>query len=326
LDELDKAIMAAWEGDCRLSYQALARRFQITSSAIKKRVKRLIEVGAIESFAIELSLAMLDAEFVFIDIVTDGTEDFELFMDEVGKSRQLEIVWRYTDESYGAFGEVVGVKGLIELGTFLRQQNHVTEVEVHPAVGCCPVLSPLSKTNTRGRKVQFTPLHLRVLDSLIEDPRMPMTKIAETTGLTTRRVKKVLTELQHGGGVYFTLRWNHHAFGDIELEVRLQYDDATVTPHEIFNWFKDNYNFEYWVSYIFGDAPIIEVIMVVKELRDAETITSAVQAAPFTNDVNVRVIYPKRRFPGLGHHSVKDLLLKARNNTLSHATNDAMMD
>jgi DNA-binding Lrp family transcriptional regulator len=311
LDELDKAIMLAWEGNCRLSYQVLARRFEVTNNTIKKRVKRLLEIGAIQGFAIELSLAMLDAEFVFADIVTDGTEDFEQFLEQVGRNRQIELVWRYADGSYCAYGEVVGAQGILELGQFLRRISGVTQVALHPAVGLCPVLSPLSKANTRGQKVEFTPRQLRVLEYLAEDPRMAITKLAQRSKLTPRRVRRILKELQEGGGLYFTIRWDHSAFGDIDLELRIRYDDTKVIPSEILDWVKEHYGFQYWVSYIFGDEPTVEIIMVVKDLREAETITTAVKAAPFTTDISVRVIYPKRKFQGLGHTSLAELLTKS---------------
>jgi DNA-binding Lrp family transcriptional regulator len=169
----------------------------------------------------------------------------------------------------------------------------------------------MSKVNTRGKKVGFTELQLRVLESIVEDPRISITQLAKRSRLTPRRVKKTLKDLQDGGGLYFTIRWDHSAFGDIDLEVRVQYDETTSTPTEIFEWFKDHYPVEYWISYIFGDEPILELILVIKNLRAAEDITAAVKAAPFTQDVNVRVIYPKRKFQGLGHNSLKDLLIEA---------------
>lgn len=311
VDELDKAIMVALDGNGRVSYQVLARRLGVSYNAVKKRVNRLLEVGAIMKFAIELSLAMLDADFFNALIKTDGSEDLDLFMEQLGQRPEFFVIRRFADGSYFGEGSVVGAQGLIELGRFLRRLPVITNVELHPAVLLTPVLSSRSKGNTRGQKVTFTAMQLQVLRCLVEDPRMSITTIARQSGLTPRRIRTILKELQEGGGLHITVRWDRSSFGDIELVVLIQYDDTTTTPSEIFEWFKDQYPFEYWVSAIWADEPTVVVSLTVKDLRAAEAIGAAVKAAPFTKDAMIRVSYPHRRFQGLLDTGLRDLLVEA---------------
>ncbi len=308
LDKLDKAIIIELEGNCRQSYKELATKFNLTANAIKKRVGKLIEEGAIIDFRIELSLAMLDADFFWIDITTDGSEHDVDFGDRIGQHRLVEAVNRLADGSYTAWGEYSDAAELAALGRYIRETDGVTQVKIHPAIGMCPTLSPLSKVNTKGRKTTFTSTQLQALRCLTKDPRMQIKDLAKCMNSTARRARNVLTELQNSKAIYFTLRWDRSAFGDIELEIRLQVDESKTEPLAVLEWLKNRYAFQYWTSYLFAEEPIFHITMVVSDLREGQQLRRALKQAPFTKEVDVFVSYPFRRFPGLGLNRLSELL------------------
>ena len=61
VDWLDKAIVMELYGNARVPLQDLARKYDRSFNAIKKRVKNLEAVGAIQEYTVELSLNMLGA-------------------------------------------------------------------------------------------------------------------------------------------------------------------------------------------------------------------------------------------------------------------------
>ncbi|MFX1541211.1 MAG: Lrp/AsnC family transcriptional regulator [Promethearchaeota archaeon] len=311
LDKLDKAIIIELEGNCRQSYKELATKFNLTANAIKKRISKLIEEKAILDFQIELSLAMLDADFFWIDISTDGFEHEVDFGDRIGQHRLVEAVNRLADGTYTAWGEYSGANELAALGRYIRRTKGVTQVKIHPAIGMCPTLSPLSKVNSKGRKVTFTSTQLQALQCLTKDPRMQIKDLAKCMNLTARRVRAILTELQNSEAVYFTLRWDRSAFGDIELEIRLHFNESKADPLVVLEWLKERYSFQYWTSYLFADEPVFHITMVVSDLREGQQLRRTLKQAPFTKNVDVFVSYPFRRFPGLGLNRLSELLEEA---------------
>ena len=73
LDLLDKGILNDLGNNCRFSYKTLADKYRVSSTAIKKRVEKLISSGVIAKFTIEYHLSMIDGEFFLALVHTDAT-------------------------------------------------------------------------------------------------------------------------------------------------------------------------------------------------------------------------------------------------------------
>ena len=59
--------------NCRQSYQALARKYEITLNAIKKRIQKMLAEGVFE-FRVEPHVAMIDGNWAIAFITTTGEE------------------------------------------------------------------------------------------------------------------------------------------------------------------------------------------------------------------------------------------------------------
>ena len=55
LDEIDKKILYELISNARISYVELARKLNLSEAAIRKRVKKLKEIGAIRGFTININ-------------------------------------------------------------------------------------------------------------------------------------------------------------------------------------------------------------------------------------------------------------------------------
>ncbi|MHA1480776.1 MAG: Lrp/AsnC family transcriptional regulator, partial [Candidatus Thorarchaeota archaeon] len=81
---MDKTIIQELREICRVSFETLARQCGITANAVKRRVNKLVEVGVIEKFVINLSLEMMNGQYLIGMVTTDGTEAEDEFIDLVG--------------------------------------------------------------------------------------------------------------------------------------------------------------------------------------------------------------------------------------------------
>ncbi|MGY5871522.1 MAG: winged helix-turn-helix transcriptional regulator, partial [Candidatus Thorarchaeota archaeon] len=202
MDLIDKGIILDLDRNCRVSYEILARRYNLAANSIKRRIEKLLESGVIQRFTIELSLAMMDSELMLALISTEGLEDEKAFLEKIAENPMVLQVGFLPSGNSAVFAEYVGSQGLSDLGLFFRGLEGVKEVEMHTLL------------IERGGKVELTTLRLKVLRCLVQDARMPISEIAEQTGLTAKRVRKVLDQFLDNEVVRFTIRANLNAGED----------------------------------------------------------------------------------------------------------------
>ncbi|MHA1937326.1 MAG: Lrp/AsnC family transcriptional regulator, partial [Candidatus Thorarchaeota archaeon] len=166
MDLIDKGILSDLLENCRITYEELSRKHGISANAVKKRVQKLEESGVIHCYSIRLSLAMLDAQFLFGLLQTDGSQDEEAFVNKIGENPSIVAAAAYSDGYYALLAEYVSTVELMELGSHLRTLDGVEDVELHTLV------------SKRGTKTDLSTNHLRVLYYLRKNPRISIVDLA----------------------------------------------------------------------------------------------------------------------------------------------------
>ncbi|MHA2396527.1 MAG: Lrp/AsnC family transcriptional regulator, partial [Candidatus Thorarchaeota archaeon] len=174
MDELDRNILTDLERNCRISYQELSRKYGISANAIRRRILNLEESGVISGYSITLAPAMTGTDSLFGLLSTDGSQDEVEMVDAIGVSKHVLAAAAYSDGVYALVAEYNGPEELQELGTFLRTLDSVENAELHTFI------------RSWGSEMKLTKTHLRVLEPLLVDPRLPVVDIAQKTGLTAR--------------------------------------------------------------------------------------------------------------------------------------------
>jgi len=299
LDLIDKRILLALDENCRLSYQALAERIGLTANAIRKRMDRLIETGVIEEFSVILKSAMMNSDYLVALVSTDGSEDEEEFMEQIGSNLMVIQVGQIVTGSgrlYFIYSEYVGVEGLQNLSTFFRTLESVTNIELHTTL------------TQRGEKFDIKKLHLRVLKHLLVDARMQVSEISERTGLTARRVGRAIQEMLDSNAFWFAARWNLSLGNNTEFYLKVTYDEQTAIMDEIDEWFRNSFPDEYWFLFNSAMEPILFAKFVTEHFRDAEQVSRITKNAPFTKTVDILLSYPVKKFPRLGRIKIEQMI------------------
>jgi DNA-binding Lrp family transcriptional regulator len=302
VDIIDKKLLLELDVNCRASFEELSRKLNITSNAVKKRFDKLAESGVIDEFTVAFKPAMTGAEYLIAEVGTDGSENEEVLIDQIGKNDmtvQVGLLVGGEGRSYMAHAEYIGAEGLSELGRFLRGLDGVKSVDLHTMV------------TDPGRKTELTKLHLRILRHLLDDPRMMISKLAKRSGLTARRVRKLLAELIESRSFWFSVRWNLSAGESTEFYVRLEYDQSMSSPEEIDKWLRSEYEMEYWYSYVSAMEPVLFAKFVTEHFRDAEPITRNITSADFAKSTRTLLCYPVRKFSRLGQIKLEEMLSEA---------------
>jgi DNA-binding Lrp family transcriptional regulator len=134
-----------------------------------------------------------------------------------------------------------------------------------------------------------------VLKSLVEEPRAPATTIAEQTGLTPRRVRKIIQQLLDGGGVHFVTRLNLNVGSGVIYYAQIQWDESSASYHDIEDWLEKEFPGQYFDSHVSASAPMMLSLFVISRLRDAESMSRAVSKSPMIKSVKTIFPFPTKK-------------------------------
>jgi DNA-binding Lrp family transcriptional regulator len=268
----------------------------MTANAIKKRVNKLIDDGTIHSFVVYLSFAMIDAES-FLAILAPDTPNIEdRMLNQIVENPHVFSTGSLSDGTCIVFAEYEGETGKSDFEKFLNSIDNIAHIELH------------TLRSLRGSKVEFKPLQIRVLKSLVEDPRAPATVIAEKTGLTPRRVRKIIQQLQDGGGVNFVTRLNLNVGSGVIYYAQIRWDESMGSHHDIEDWLEKEFSGQYFDSHVSATAPMMLSLFVIDRLRDAESMSRAVSRSPMIESVKTIFPFPTKKNVRLQKLRLEELL------------------
>ena len=118
VDQIDKGIFYELDANCRISYEALSRQFNLSANAIKKRVTKLQKCGILKRFGIWLSLGMIDAEMFVAFVTTDGSNDDEVLITTIGTNPMVHRAAFLSSGDVMLFGEYMRASILNSCKTF----------------------------------------------------------------------------------------------------------------------------------------------------------------------------------------------------------------
>jgi DNA-binding Lrp family transcriptional regulator len=295
LDEVDKSILLNLVTNCRMPYQTLARKLNISSNAVKKRIDHLIETGVIERFTIELDLEMFGGDAALSIVETDGTENEHEFCDMLGKNPMIGIVGPCSGTTYMIFATYIGTAGLSDLDIFLRKQKQVKKVEVFPLVFL------------RGKRISYSKSHIKILKCLVKDPRMAVSDIAHETGLSARTVRRLIDEILKGEGVRLSLSWDLNAGDGIVMIAKTTWIPEKTSIGEMVTWFGSQFP-EFYIPIIVASEPIIFASFVGPNLTRLDEITRQVKKYEKVERVVSIFGRPSHRYPDLKRYELDKLL------------------
>ena len=296
LDSVDIGILRALEKDCRVSYQELGRELGMTANAVKKRMNRLVESGTIHYYAVYLDYAMADVVSYIALIQTQGKHREREILAEIVEDSHVYSVGMLSDGGCIIFAQYDRSEAPGVFEEFLRSIGGVRDIEVH------------RELSSEGSVVEFSPLQVRVLRCLLEDARMPTTEIAARTGLTPRRVRRLLSQLKEGGGLRFVARVNLNVDPGVTYYAQIRWDEKKTDQNTVMRWLEKEFPGKYYDSHVSASAPMMLSVFVIEHLRDAETLSRQICLNPVIASVQTLFPFPAKKKPRLQRTRLEELL------------------
>jgi DNA-binding Lrp family transcriptional regulator len=292
LDIIDKGILIDLAQNCRASYEGLARKYGITATAIKKRVTSLEKDGVITGFFVELSLAMIDAELVLTIVRTDDSYIDDEFTKAAREYPSTYAILPLSTGDNVVLAESIGMRGLSDLGTFIRSLRGVRSAEVHPLL------------MERGSKIELASIQLRVLACLVEDARMTVPEIARRSGLKARRARRILKELNE----HFTITRNMNVGDSMAILAQISWNPSQMDKDKLEKKLRELYPLEYWFSLASAVEPTIFGQFVVEHIKDVERILGELKKIHGVTQVITHLFFPGKIFPSLSRSTLEEMV------------------
>ena len=316
IDQVDERLMIELGVNARLSYTTLAQDLGMTVNAVKKRVAKLMEQGVLVGFDVVINAGLCyggqPVDLVFGWVSTNGSEEEEELIQQLGSFPSINLVAKTTQDTYGFRAMVSGFEGVSELTQFLEMLQGVTEIHTDVVLHLGRpkgLVGPKFSTPQYIYEYTFSKSDLLVLRSLREDPRMSISKIAKQTGLTAKRVRKILGMFHETRVAVVHANFNLGAAGFMSAYLRVKLDLNVLSPEEFRDWAFTQFPWEWLGTFSRVDSPSTIIQLIAAEhISRIEEITKQVKSAPAVQTVETIVLYSGQEFPGKMHHRVDELL------------------
>ncbi len=186
MDSKDFQLLVALYENARQSYRALARRVSLSAPVVRDRLRRLQGRGILQGYMLSVEPGVFDRDDLLLSFRGEFTRQ------EAAKALAAPNVawvsWK-TD-------------GGLTVGVWSRDRTQSIE-DLIAALGSRP--SGLAFTERRRHR-PLSLIDLSIIDALIDQPRMPLNELTESTGLSPKTVRKHLELLVQGKTIFIEPR------------------------------------------------------------------------------------------------------------------------
>jgi DNA-binding Lrp family transcriptional regulator len=176
MDAKDFQLLAALHQDARQSYRSLGRCISLTAPAVRERLTRLQELGVLRGYGLRIDPSIFDRDQLLIFFQGEWTQrhvEKALAAPDVAF-----VVWRLDGALAIAVWPCDPQKSVRHLANILQAR---------------PTRQGLTERRQNLRPLSI--IDWQVIDVLIDDPKIPLKKIIELTGLSPKTIRKRLETL-----------------------------------------------------------------------------------------------------------------------------------
>lgn len=212
LDKLDLKILSTLLDNCRESDRQIGHKIGISGTAVKARIKKMMQSGIIENFTLKIEPTVLGYNVLYI--VTTGQN-----LDEILK--QVELI--------GEPFFVVPCVGGITVCSIVVKENVEQKINLAKNLMRDVRILSIFEAENPGIRSDLTKTDLEIINHLLKNPRIKIEELARLTKFSTKTVTRSIKKLQNDEAILFTLIYEPSKFGQF-------------IPFAVLVWVKRNLN------------------------------------------------------------------------------------
>ncbi|MCW3995959.1 MAG: winged helix-turn-helix transcriptional regulator [Candidatus Bathyarchaeota archaeon] len=294
MDKTDVILCQLLLANSRLSYRELAEKLDLSVTAVHNRIQTLVDMGIIRKFTAGLSVVAQNVIHVLI-YGTSKTSSINSLKPKLEK--QGSIYWLAVGGGnvlyIGAY-----LRNIAELEALVRFVKETAEI-AEPTVGLTATFIPASMFNIK-LDTKLCPLDYKIIRSLKDDSRKPISDIAEEIGASAKTVRRRLAFMRKNLLIQFSIEWYPDESNDIIsiFHIHFKNEANPNTPNLILQKYYPNTIF-YWS---FSNIPNSYVFLVwtptSKELREIRE--------SFEQESTIQSVTPNVIYTGYIFHTWRD--------------------
>jgi Lrp/AsnC family leucine-responsive transcriptional regulator len=269
----------------RLSYADLAEKLNLSVNAVHKRIQLLIESGVIRRFMAKVSLLGAKAIVVYIS----GTSCLNSFQDLPERMKaQGSIYWLALGG--GKFVYVGAyLRDLTELDalvSYIKKEAGIPE----PVVGIMSVLAWQAPPMSKVSDIEFCDLDYRIIRSLKDDSRKPISDVAYEVRVSAKTVRRRLSRMVEKGLIELSVEWYPDKSNDIMtlMNVHLKPDVDKKVAFEILKKYAPNTLF-FW-TYV--NLPnVLTYAVWTNSMNELQTLRQKLEKDEYISSVVPNILY-----------------------------------
>ena len=121
---------------------------------------------------------------------------------------------------------------------------------------------------------------------------MPIADVAKKTGLSAKRVRKLIRELIQGQGILFTIYVDMPAGNVLHIVYRVRYNPQVIDSTTIVEQMKSDFQAEYYREFKSAMEPVMWLEFLVDQLNDSAVISARIREIPSVELVSTIIPYP----------------------------------
>ena len=126
LDDVDLEVLRVLRENARLTYREIGERLGLSESTVRRRVKKLVKLGVIRRFTVEVNLEKVGPYVVSFLTVIPSAIKTERVMEELKQFDEIEEVY-YTSGRCGILAKAI-VKSIRDLDELIRRIRKIKGV------------------------------------------------------------------------------------------------------------------------------------------------------------------------------------------------------
>lgn len=222
---------------------------------------------------------------MLVEVCMDSNVTTDAIIDELGQHALIYVVTPLPDGCLNLIADYRTPFEMADLLQFIRTRDSVENVTSHSLI------------TPQGKKGEITLDQVRVLKSLLEDARKPITAIAEDIGMTARRVRRALQKCYDDGTVNFASRWNPNLGDSAAVVSKIRWNPDSFNLKEAALWLYHTFPAQYWYSYLSATEPVFFSTFILDHIRDMEGIDVQLESSPLVDHADTQFVYPSRLYP-----------------------------
>ena len=201
MDEIDITISMMLMANSRMPYTELADTLQMSVNSVHKRVKSLVEIGALQNFHTKLSFFLFPNTANIIMFGESQIKNTKSLFDKLGKNECIYNVTQASGSMFFIHAYIENINGLDSLVSFVRKTGEIKELFVG-----------LSKTNPPSNLIDssdmsYSKLDYLIIQSLKNNSRKTISDVSKEIDSSTKTIRRHLNRLIEKNLVTFTVDW-----------------------------------------------------------------------------------------------------------------------